>query len=265
MLRDKLMHHEPVDGFRWRSHEIARIEGFSDAVFGFAITLLIVSLEVPRTSTELFATMRGFGAFVVTFFMLSTIWYAQYLFFRRYGLEDRVTVILNLALLFTVLFFVFPLKFLFTVLLGDPTMRHAKIMTPHGLEPAILPEHRPWIYLIYGLGFVAIFIVFTLLYRHAYKQREKLELNEFEAWETRHAMRRMMMAIAIGSAYLGVAALEAIPKSNKTAILVLSVVMFVVFGGLFAIMMKMQRQRRRVRREWLAKSAAGQTPSDPPH
>jgi uncharacterized membrane protein len=26
--------------FRWRSHEITRIEGFSDAVFTFAVTLL---------------------------------------------------------------------------------------------------------------------------------------------------------------------------------------------------------------------------------
>jgi uncharacterized membrane protein len=253
MIRDKLMHHEPVDGFRWRSHEVARIEGFSDAVFGFALTLLIVSLEVPKTSTELFATMRGFGAFLATFFMLSAIWYAQYLFFRRYGLEDRVTVVLNLVLLFTVLFFVFPLKFLFTVLLGDPMMRHAKVMTPHGLEPAILPEHRPLIYLIYGLGFVAIFVVFTLLYRHAYKMREKLELNEFETWETRHAMRRMLMAVALGSAYLAVAGLEAIPKKNPLVLDVVSAAIFLIFFGLFLTMLKMRRQRNRVRKEWIAK------------
>src|SRR3954462_14900409 len=99
MLREKLMHHDPVDGFRWRSHEIARVEGFSDAVFGFAVTLLIVSLEVPRTSTELLETMRGFGAFVATFFMLASLWYSQFTFFRRYRLEDRVTVVLNLALM----------------------------------------------------------------------------------------------------------------------------------------------------------------------
>src|ERR1041384_844538 len=119
MLLDKLKHHDPVDGFRWRSHEITRVEGFSDACFGFAVTLLIVSLEVPKTSTELLGAMRGFGAFVVTFFMLASLWYSQHLFFRRYGLEDRVTVILNLALVFMVLFFVFPLKFLFNLIFSD--------------------------------------------------------------------------------------------------------------------------------------------------
>lgn len=250
------MHHEPVDGFRWRYHEVARIEGFSDAVFGFAITLLIVSLEVPKTSTELFATMRGFGAFLVTFFMLSAIWYAQHLFFRRYGLVDRVTVILNLALLFTVLFFVYPLKFLFTILLGDPMMRHTKVMTAHGLEPAILPAHRPWIYLIYGLGFTAIFLIFALLYRYAYSQRDRLELNEFEVWETQHALRRFLLAASLGIAYLGVAVLQLIPKSDTLAQNVFSVFLFLVFAGLFLKMAHMRRQRSRKKREWLARDDA---------
>lgn len=260
MLPDKVSHHAPVDGFRWRNHEVSRIEGFSDAVFGFAITLLIVSLEVPKTSTELFATMRGFGAFLVTFFMLSAIWYAQYLFFRRYGLIDRVTVVLNLALLFTILFFVYPLKFLFTVLLGDPTMRHAKVMTPHGLEPAILPEHRPWIFLIYAAGFVAIFLIFVLLYRYAYKQREKLELNEFEVWETQHALRRFLIAVGLGTAYLGFALLELMPKSNKTAIDVASILLFLAFIGLFLKMIHMRRQRGQKKREWLARNDGGGAP-----
>ena len=35
--------------FRWRGQEITRIEGLSDAVFAFAITLPVVSLEVPKT------------------------------------------------------------------------------------------------------------------------------------------------------------------------------------------------------------------------
>ena len=41
--------------FRWRGGEVSRIEGLSDAVFALSLTLLVVALEVPRTSDELSA------------------------------------------------------------------------------------------------------------------------------------------------------------------------------------------------------------------
>ncbi|HMJ26039.1 MAG TPA: TMEM175 family protein, partial [Pyrinomonadaceae bacterium] len=61
MIREKLIDRSIGDNqkFRWRSHEISRIEGLSDAVFGFAVTLLVVSLEVPKTFNELMQAMRG--------------------------------------------------------------------------------------------------------------------------------------------------------------------------------------------------------------
>ena len=99
--------------FRNRGEDISRLEGFSDTAFGFAITLLVVSLAAPTHFTELLQLIRGLPAFAVTFFLVATIWYSQYTFFRRYGLGDLTTVILNLALLFVVLFYVYPLKFLF--------------------------------------------------------------------------------------------------------------------------------------------------------
>jgi uncharacterized membrane protein len=255
--------HDAVDGFRWRSHEITRIEGFSDAVFGFAVTLLIVSLEVPKTSTELFETMRGFGAFLVTFIMLAGMWHAQYTYFRRYGLEDRLTVFLNLTLLFTVLFFVYPLKFLFTMMFGDPSLRRAKVMTPHGLQLAILPEHRPWIFVIFGVGFVAIFTVFTLLYRHAYKHREKLGLNEFEIFETEHTIKRMMLALVVGVSYIAVAGLEILPHKTpgeKQVFKIVGIALMLVFAVLMAMIVRMQQHRRRVKKEWLARSEGEPSP-----
>ena len=45
--------------FRYRAHEVSRIEAFSDIVFGFALTLIVVSLEVPKTYNELIEAMRG--------------------------------------------------------------------------------------------------------------------------------------------------------------------------------------------------------------
>lgn len=255
MLRDKLMHREAVDGFRWRSHEVTRVEGFSDAVFGFAVTLLIVSLEVPHTSTELLETMRGFGAFVITFFMLAGLWYSQFTFFRRYGLEDRVTVVLNLALLFMVLFFVYPLKFVFAVLLGDFRMRQ-KIESAHGLVPVVLPEHKPLIFAIFGAGFAGVMLLFTLLYLHAYRKREEMGLNEFEVFETQHSVRRMIVAMAIGTTYFAIAYIEGLPHATaaqKKVVLYGSVAVLVVLVALMTQMLRLVRHRKRVKREWLGR------------
>src|SRR5438477_4198919 len=101
MIRKKLIEKGVGDPhkFRWRSHEISRIEGLSDAVFAFAVTLLVVSLEVPKTLAELMTAMRGFGAFAIYFTLLFIVWFNQYKFFRRYGLQNNFTVIFNGVLL----------------------------------------------------------------------------------------------------------------------------------------------------------------------
>ncbi len=61
--------------FRWRGKEIARVEALSDAVFGFAVTLLVVSLEVPRTFGALKHEMSGFFAVALCFALLILIWH----------------------------------------------------------------------------------------------------------------------------------------------------------------------------------------------
>lgn len=96
--------------FRIRGREISRVEGLSDAVFGFAIALLAISLEVPKTSGEVLHALRGVGAFAITFLLLFTLWRAQYTFFRRYGIEDTKLVLLTGMLLFVLLIFMYPLR-----------------------------------------------------------------------------------------------------------------------------------------------------------
>ncbi|MGH9217980.1 MAG: TMEM175 family protein, partial [Vicinamibacterales bacterium] len=96
-----------------RGREVSRIEGFSDAVFGFALTLLVVSLEVPDNFEGLKSILRGFLPFALTFALVCWIWYEHFAFFRKFDAEDPLTVALNSALLFLVLFFVYPLKFVF--------------------------------------------------------------------------------------------------------------------------------------------------------
>src|SRR5690349_14135026 len=115
------MHKPHEQGFRWRGGEIARIEGLSDAVFAFAVTLLVVSLEVPKNFEELTVILRGFLPFGICFAMLMQVWHEQYRYFRRYNLQDATSTFLNCVLLFVVLFYVYPLKFLFTYLVASWT------------------------------------------------------------------------------------------------------------------------------------------------
>src|SRR5580765_3000292 len=160
MIREKLIEKGiGKNKFRWRSHEISRIEGLSDAVFGFAITLLVVSLEVPKTFNELLEAMHGFGAFAICFTLLFFVWYNQYKFFRRYGLKDTVTVVLNGALLFVVLFYVYPLKFLFTAVVDRFTGGHGEVRLPNGNVVPMIENNEQMASLmtIFNLGYLAVF------------------------------------------------------------------------------------------------------------
>jgi uncharacterized membrane protein len=193
MIREKLIEKGigRAGEFRWRGHEISRIEGLSDAVFAFAITLLVVSLEVPKTFAELAQTMHGFGAFLISFLLLFAVWFTQYKFFRRYGLQDTLTVVLNAALLFVVLFYVYPLKFLFSFLVNQFTGGHGEVRLANGNIAAMIenPEQMASLMVIFNLGYLAVFGVFVLLFWHAYRKREALGLNELERFDTRESIQ----------------------------------------------------------------------------
>lgn len=187
----------PEPHFDWRGGEITRLEAFCDVIFGFALTLLVVSLEVPRSYAEMARDMRGFLPFAVCFAQLALIWYTHYKFSRRYGLEDFYTVFLNLTLLFVVLFYVYPLKFLFTMLFSQLT--HTE-----GLE-AVSRADAATLMKIYGIGFASVFGLFVLMYRHAYKLRRALELNEVEVLITRISLDENLAMMLFGLASFGLA------------------------------------------------------------
>ena len=173
--------------FRWRAGEITRLEGFSDAVFAFAVTLLVVSLEVPHTFEELMDAMRGFPAFAICFLMLSQVWFHHYRYFRRYGLQDLWTVVLNAVLLFVVLFYVYPLKFLFTMFMGQLT-GGATVGGRTVVESMISRSEMSTLMVIYGAGFSAVFGIFAILNWRAWLRREQLELNPVEELITLQSM-----------------------------------------------------------------------------
>jgi uncharacterized membrane protein len=179
-----MVHQQPFSG---RRHEASRLEGFSDAVFGFALTLLVVSLEVPRTFDELWTSMRGFVAFGICFTILFQVWWRHFNFFRRYGLQDPTTIALTGLLLFVVLFYVYPLKFMFSWLVDSLLFGFDQdILHPNGVHETIVSRTGSVrLMQIYSAGVVMVFGVFVWLYAHAYRQRDALGLTASEVLATR--------------------------------------------------------------------------------
>lgn len=177
MVRKHPLHKKQA--IEWRSHEPNRLETFSDAVFAFALTLIIVSIEVPRTFDELFETLKGSISFAACFAMLFLIWNSQNIFFRRYGLNDPLTVTLNGILLFVVLIYVYPMKFLSQLLFNGGSYMHngEHIKMIHADQTCTLM-------VIYSIGYSVIYLLFFLMYLNARKQSEHLKLTPKENFET---------------------------------------------------------------------------------
>jgi uncharacterized membrane protein len=161
------------ENIRWRSHEPSRIEAFSDAVFAFTVSLLAFSLEVPKNSEELLNGMRTCLPFLFCFTVIFYIWYAQYKFFRHYGLHDTVTILLNGILLVVILFYVYPLKFMVSGWLNQSGGNVLRVQD-------VLP-----VAILYNAGFALVYFLFSLMYANAYAKREELKLSPVEVFETK--------------------------------------------------------------------------------
>lgn len=181
-----------------RRYETSRLEAFSDAVFGFALALLVVSADPPTSYAQLMDRMVGGVSFACCFALLVWIWYEHNAFFRRYGLQDGVTILLNSMLLFLVLLYVYPLKFMFDSLFARfiPRLQPPEQMRLWELANAAA---------IYAAGFIAIFVVFALLYRRALSRREELGLSELEVFDTRTNIAHHLISASVGVLSLAMA------------------------------------------------------------
>ena len=141
-------------------HSKNRLESVSDAVFAFAATLMVVNIGANTTITSFKEEIPNFISFAVSFFVMMAIWKIHYNYFRRTDFIDNWTITFNMVLLFTVLFYIFPIRSL--------------IITGTGTRISF--DDLSGIFQMYSLGFLLIFLCFTLLYLRASKKTDNLKL-----------------------------------------------------------------------------------------
>lgn len=190
------------DGFRLRGLGMTRTETFTDAAFAFAVTLLVVSIDqIPSSYQELVAAMYGIPAFALSFLLLFLFWYAHWQWSRRFGLEDLPTILLSFGLVFVVLCYVYPLKYMVNGMIIWITGGRVR---SGGQANITLPDLYS-LFVIYGVGFAALCGIVVLLNVHAWRRREALSLDAIERFDTRGEIGAWSLVGCVGllSALMG--------------------------------------------------------------
>src|SRR6266567_1138707 len=169
-------------GFRLRGMEITRLETFIDAVFAFAITMLVIAAQqIPDDIETLLAAFKNVPVFVASIIVLGIFWRGHWLWSRRYGLEDGISIFISWAMIVTILIYMYPLKAIFSsmwFLLSGGAVGH-RLGAHSELQVRA-------VFAVFALGFTTIALEVVLLNLQAWGLREPLRLNAREKSITLH-------------------------------------------------------------------------------
>ncbi|WP_297766200.1 TMEM175 family protein [uncultured Muriicola sp.] len=168
-------------------HNNNRVEAFSDGVFAFAATLMVVTLDMDASLWLTGAKATNFISFGASFFVLVMLWKIHYNFFRRNSYIDNWIIALNSVLLFVVLYYVFPLKSLINSWMG------LQAITRDGLAS---------LFVMYGFGFALIFLCYALMYYRAFRKTRSIQSSIDLLFYAHHFS--LYVLVAIMSIILGV-------------------------------------------------------------
>lgn len=202
MVRNYIFRPGSGKGFHNRGKEIFRIEALSDAVFAFSVSLLVASLEVPKTFAELKSISAGAIPFFATVVMIFSFWYKQYVFFRRYGLNDFKIILLNLAYLAVILFYVYPLKFLFTILISYWSGISFVSTGEEASLSFLSGEEFPQLIMLFSIGYVLIWALVYLMHRHVLRLSQSFDFSYYELQFTKFEARGALWNVMTGTAAL---------------------------------------------------------------
>lgn len=195
------------EGFHYRGLETTRLENLSDAVFGFAITLLVISSQVPTSYLELQVSMYGFLGFIFCTMLLLGLWNNHSNYFLHFGLVDKTTKILNALFLFVLLFYVYPLKYLFSYVgtaiyalikrsLGDESSAFKQALRVLSEQELSILEWKD-LMIRFGLGLFFIYLIIILMHLHALRKSNELRLDTNEIYITKTFIYQYVLLMLI--------------------------------------------------------------------
>src|SRR6476646_10355177 len=182
-------------GFRLRGMEMTRLETFIDAAFAFAISMLvIVAQQIPDDVESLLAAFKNVPTFICSIAVLGIFWRGDWLWSRRYGLEDSVSILISWAMIVTILIFIYPLKAIFGAMWY--LLSSGQVGQPFSLHTT--ESQARTIFAIYALGLIAISAEILLLNFRAWQLREPLRLNARERFMTRGELTGWSIPVSVG-------------------------------------------------------------------
>ena len=125
--------------------------------------------------------------------MLGIFWRGHWLWSRRYGLEDGVSIFISWAMIVTMLIYIYPLKAIFSsmwFLLSGGRVGH--VLGAHS-ESQVRA-----LFAIFALGFTAIALEMVLLNLRAWQLREPLRLNARERAMTFNEVTGWSIPVGVG-------------------------------------------------------------------
>ena len=184
-----------LNGFRLRGLNMTRLETFIDAAFAFAISMLVIAgSQVPDDINALLRAFRNVPTFICSIAVLGIYWRGHWLWSRRYGLEDGVSILISWALIVTILIFIYPLKAIFGAMWN--LLSNGQVGQPFSLHTTEAQART--IFAIYALGLIAISAEILLLNLRAWQLREPLRLNARERLMTRGELTGWSIPVSVG-------------------------------------------------------------------
>lgn len=169
-------------------NETARVEAFSDGVFAIAITLLILEIQVPPHTPHggLGAALVGlwpsYLAFLASFMTIGVMWLNHHRLFTLISKNDDGLIAFNLLLLLGITWLPFP-----TALLAE------HLHGPHSDQQTAG--------IVYAGSFLAIAIVFNIMWRYAVRTRIVNDDLNVPATTKQYSLGPIMYAALVAVAF----------------------------------------------------------------